>query len=130
MQNKSILMGTTSVPHCLHVYNMCIIAVLLLYVTVHVKRYHKSANFFFRLRWISHLQVRPHLRCKFGAYSPSRCRDTDPEQRKLRSPKRQFLYVSNFFVYASVTRCVYSDPRLLGFVAMRDVGQGKEVTAR
>ena len=53
-----------------------------------------------------------------------------PEQRKLHSPKRQFLYASNFSVYASVTRCVYSDPHPLGFVATRDVGQGKEVTAR
>ena len=53
-----------------------------------------------------------------------------PEQRKVRSPKRQFLYASNFSVYVSVTCCVYSDPRLLDFVAMRDVGQGKKVTAR
>ena len=52
-----------------------------------------------------------------------------PEQRKLRSPKRQFLYANNFSVYGSVTRCMHSDPRPRGFVVTRDVGQGKKVTA-
>ena len=102
------------------------------YVTVHAKRYHKSAKCFspdyagFRIyrsvrifaanlgriaRYVAEIQLFFH-----------------PEQRKLRSPK--LLYASNFSVSASVTRCVYSDPCLLGFVATRDVGQGKEVTGR
>ena len=99
-------------------------------MTVHAKRYHKSAILkidyaSFRIyrsvgvfaanlgriaRFVAEIQLFFHL-----------------ELKMLRSPK---WYASNFSVYAPVTCCVYSDPRPRGFVATRDVRQGKKVTAR
>ena len=103
-------------------------------VTVHAKRYHKvSKNVFsdyggFRIHRSVHVFTANLGR--IGHFVAEIQLFFHPEQRKLHSPKRQFLYASNFFVYVSVSRCVYSDPRPRGFVAMHDVGQGREVTAR
>ena len=103
-------------------------------MTVHAKRYHKSAKFFFSdyagfriYRSIRVFAANLGLIVHYVAEIQLFFR---PEQRKLRLPKQQYLYASNFSVYASVTRCVYSDQRPSGFVATHDVGQGKKVTAR
>ena len=101
-------------------------------MTVHAKRYHKSAKMldYGEFRIYRSVRVFAANLGRIARFVAEIRLFFHPEQRKLHSPKRQFLYTSNFSVYASVTRCVYSDPRPRGFVATRDVGQGKEVTAR
>ena len=105
-----------------------------IYVIVHAKRYHKSAKIYIFDYAGFHIYRSVRV---FAANLGhiARCVAEiqlffHPKQRKLRSPKRQFLYVSNFYMYVSVTRCVYFDRCPHGFVAMRDVRQGKKVTPR
>jgi hypothetical protein len=77
------------------------------FVTVHVRRYRKSAKYIFQIT-TDFAFIGPST-SSLKIWALHHCRVFHPEQRKLRSLKQQFLYASNFSMYTSVTRRVYSD---------------------
>jgi hypothetical protein len=85
-------------------------------------------KYFLRLRWISHLQVRLRLRCKFGANSLLRCWNIAvflPALAKATIAKMAiFIRTTQFSVYASVTRCVFLAHTPLALQPSRDVERG------
>ena len=89
-------------------------------MTIHTKRYHKSA-FFFQITpdfaFIDPSVSAAYLECT-ACFVAEIQLFFHPQQKMLRSPKQQFLYVSNFSIYASITHCVYYDPGPRGFVAI------------